>query len=399
MNIFVIPSWFPSKDHPISGVMIKEQTEAFCRFYPSVNIGISVWGQQEEAYLLWIRDHVKNLKKLIFSDTSHYSKSILPNLKIYSTPTFTWSRKLLAGNFKNVVKANLNNLEAFEREFGSVDVIHAHVGFPAGLIAMEVAKKTGKPYCLTEHMGPFPWPHTKNRHGKMLKYYKQPYLEAAMNIAVSPYQATLMEQNEIKNVAVIPNFVNENLFFPKPAEQSPAKEFSFFSMSFIAPNKGTDVLIHAAHILLQRHKKISFRVGGAGPFLSYCQALATRLGVASHFTWLGVTDRETAIREFQQCDAFVLPSQYESMGIVYVEAIACGKPIVATQCGGPETIVNPQNGVLVEINNPSALAEGMEQVMLSRSKYDYKIIRSSFLEKYSVQAVAPQLLELYKSLT
>ena len=395
MNIFVIPSWFPSKDRPLSGTMIQEQVEAFCQFYPSVNVGVSIWGQQEEDYLLWTKDHFRNLKKILTADRSPYQARLLPNLKVYHSPAFTWTRKFLNGNTRNIIQANIRNLEAFEAEHGPVDLIHAHVGYPAGIIAMEVAEKRNKPYCLTERMGPFPWVHTVDKSGFLTDYYRAPYLKAAVNIAVSPFQAEMMGKQGIDNIKVIPNFVNEKVFIPAPEKQPEQEPYTFFSLSYIAPNKGTDVVVRAAGELLRKYKNVKFRMGGGGPFLQSCQTLAAELGIAEHFTWLGDTDRETALHEFQKCDAFVLASQYESMGIVYVEAIACGKPIIATKCGGPETTVTPANGLLVEKDNRAALAQAMEHIMTHRHKYNSAIIREDFLRRFSIQSVVPRLYDLY----
>lgn len=375
--------------------MIKEQIEAFCQYYPSVNMGVSIWGQQEEEYLLWTKDYFRNLKKILAADRAPYHTKLLPNLKVYHSPTFTWSRKFLNGNTRNIFQANIRNLKTFEAEHGPVDLIHAHVGYPAGIIAMQVAEKLQKPFCLTEHMGPFPWKHTTNKKGKLTSYYKAPYLKAAVNIAVSPFQAEMMHRQGIDNIKVIPNFVDEKIFIPAHEKQPEPESYTFFSLSYIAPNKGTDVVVRAAGELLRKYKNVTFRMGGGGPFLQSCQALAAELGIAEHFTWLGDTDRETALQEFQKCDAFVLASQYESMGIVYVEAIACGKPIIATKCGGPEATVTPANGLLVEKDNPTELAQAMEHIMTHRHKYDSDTIREDFLRRFSTQAVVPRLFDLY----
>lgn len=398
MNIFVIPSWFPSKDHPVSGIMIKEQTEAFCRYYPEVNVGISSWAQQDERYLLWAKDHVKNLKKIITSNTSPYSYQLLPNLKVYCKHTFTWSKKIKAGNIRRVIKANLENLDAFEAEHGPVDVIHAHAAFPAGRIAMEIAYITGLPYCITEHMGPFPFPEILDKEGNLSTLYKQVYNNAIANIAVSPYQATLMKQVGI-DTHVIPNFVDEHVFIPANNENRLNNRFTFFSLSYIAPNKGTEILLRAARAVIDDGYDVAFRIGGDGPFLTYCKDLTIQLGLQGNIKWLGDINREDVLTEFQCCDAFVLPSQYESMGIVYVEAIACGKPTIATRCGGPETTVTKQNGLLTEKDDSVGLAKAIKQLIDNYGSYTSAEIRKDFLSRFSTQAVAPKLLTMYKECT
>ena len=65
---------------------------------------------------------------------------------------------------------------------------------------------------------------------------------------------------------------------------------------------------------------------------------------------LGALSREQARDELRGCDCFVLPSRHESFGVVLAEATACGRPVISTRCGGPESIVTKENGILVEKN-------------------------------------------------
>ena len=98
---------------------------------------------------------------------------------------------------------------------------------------------------------------------------------------------------------------------------------------------------------------------------------------------------------FRSADAFVLPSRHESFGVVCIEALATGLPVLATRCGGPEDIVDDTNGVLVPIENSHALAEGLERVMLQ--EWDSTAIRTVFLHRYSTRAVSTAIRQLYDS--
>jgi glycosyltransferase involved in cell wall biosynthesis len=397
MNIFVIPSWYPSEDYPITGIMIAEQYEAICKEDPGLNIGISIWGQMDKSQLLFARDHLKNLRKLL-APKRRYTVSKAPNLKEYHTPTFTWSRTILKGNFQNIVKANLQNLEAFEQEFGTVHLIHAHVGHPAGNIALEVAKQVNKPFCLTERMGPFPSPYTTNKHKVLTEFHKLPYLKSALNIAVSPFQMEMMQSQGIHNIQTIPDFADEHYFQPAPRLIKEGNPFTFFTLTRLEDGKGVEDLLVAYKRVLEQGKKINLRIGGTGQKAQNYQELSERLKIAKEVQWLGDISREHALQEYQQCDAFVLPSYYESFGIVYIEALACGKPVIATECGGPETIVNPTNGLLVEKGNTKALAGALHYMLDNAHKYDPNPIRQDFLNRFSKKAVVPQIINMYKEI-
>jgi len=398
MNIFVIPSWYPSPDDLLSGIFVKEQLLGMCRAHQNLNIGVSIWGQQEEQYLLKAKDHVKNLYKLLTASRQPASQKVLPNLTEYHTPAFTWTRKVWHGNIERIIKANLQNFSTFEKQAGAVDLIHAHVGYPAGHIAKELAKLVGRPYLITEHMGPFPSRYTTDRQGNIKPYYLQAYQRAACNIAVSPFHAAELGKYQVPRTVTIPNFVDEDYFKPPAAPPVAAASFTFFTLGDIVAGKGIDLLLRAAKELVAQQPSVSFRIGGDGPCLPAYQQLSRQLGLEKQVTWLGQLNRTQAVAEFQACHAFILPSHYESMGVVYIEALACGKPIIATRCGGPETTVTACNGLLVEKNNIPHLAMAMASMIENYKAYSPTQIREDFLKRFSSKAVVPRLVDLYQKI-
>ncbi|WP_209332912.1 hypothetical protein [Lunatimonas salinarum] len=64
MNILLIPSWYPDGDYFMNGIFIKEQALAFARTFPEHKIGVSLWGQQKDEYLLWTKDQLNNVTKV-----------------------------------------------------------------------------------------------------------------------------------------------------------------------------------------------------------------------------------------------------------------------------------------------------------------------------------------------
>ena len=127
------------------------------------------------------------------------------------------------------------------------------------------------------------------------------------------------------------------------------------------------------------------------------QARAKELDVCKLVKWMGHINRVDAPNLFQQCHIYVMPSRHETFGVVYAEAIACGKPIIATRCGGPESIVNENNGKLVDVGNIQDLSNTMREMSNNLEAYDPKIIREDFEERFSRKAIASQILNLYEN--
>src|SRR4029079_1767278 len=103
------------------------------------------------------------------------------------------------------------------------------------------------------------------------------------------------------------------------------------------------------------------------------------------------------VGEIQRSALLVLPSRSESLGMVLVEALACGTPVVATRCGGPEDIVDERVGVLVPPEDPEALAAGMEQVLVSGDRFDRETLRAHALDRLGGDPVVEQYGRLYEA--
>ena len=97
-----------------------------------------------------------------------------------------------------------------------------------------------------------------------------------------------------------------------------------------------------------------------------------------------------------ETDVFILPSFYDSFGIVLIEAMACGVPVVATRCGGPEELVDEVTGRLVQVGEASSLATAIEEVVLRYGEFDPVELRRR-AETFDYRQVAARTLELYES--
>ncbi|EON75871.1 glycosyl transferase, group 1 family protein [Lunatimonas lonarensis] len=381
----------------MNGIFIQEQALALAKRFPHIQIGVSLWGQQKEDYLLWGKDLARNILKLIKgrkkTGKTNLARQPLPNFYEWETSAFTWTDKYKQGNLRGIQKANEQNLLAFEQIVGKVDLIHAHVCHKAGIIASWLSKKKGIPYLITEQMSPFPFTQILTRQGTLTKKYRDAYEQATINIAISPDLKRRMQKMGIPNIRVIPNLADEQFFIP--AKKSPANPFTFFTLCDMRVQKDLPTLLKAIKRLLSADHSARFLIGGDGEMFDEWSSLSNKMGLSQHVDWLGPLDREQARHYYQQAHAFVLPSQHETLGVVFLEAIACGLPVIATRCGGPECIVNKDNGLLVETGNPKELALAMEKLMENYPSYDKMTIRNFHLEYFASFPICNQLMKTY----
>ncbi len=397
LNIFVIPSWYPDIHNTVSGVFIREQVLAIGELRPHWRVAVSLGGQSAQSLSFRSPRHNYRMIREYLQDSENPVSEISPNVMELRKPVFRWTPRIAQGNWSGVTAANRHNLQWAQERWGEIHLIHAHVSYPAGKIAMELSEQTQIPYVVTEHMGPFPFPVYLDARGDLIPQVREPLEKAHTSIAVSPFLAEKMRDFGLPQPVVVPNLVNESQF--KPSKIGSHQPFRFLTVCAMVPEKGIYDLLEAVSMMVGKGTPdpslVQFRLLGEGPQKQSALNRAEKLGISSYVCWLGNPPREEVQREFQMCDAFVLPSHYETFGVVYAEAMACGKPVIATRCGGPEYMVNEKNGLLIEVGNVSKLSFALQQMYGEASQYDPRVIREDFMKRFSREAVVNSLEKVY----
>ncbi|MCS6954041.1 MAG: glycosyltransferase family 4 protein [Bryobacterales bacterium] len=160
--------------------------------------------------------------------------------------------------------------------------------------------------------------------------------------------------------AVIPEPIDlarwRERFARNPAAPDPRK-FTVLSVCRFYPRKRLDVLLEAAARLRDEVRRLEVRIVGGGPQWPRLRRIWRRLRLEDTVVWLGDLSENELAREYQRADVFCLPSVQEGFGIVFLEAMAAGKPVIAARAAAVPEVV--PHGVLVEPDNVAALAEGL----------------------------------------
>ncbi|SEO83645.1 phosphatidylinositol alpha-1,6-mannosyltransferase [Halorientalis persicus] len=144
---------------------------------------------------------------------------------------------------------------------------------------------------------------------------------------------------------------------------------SILVLSRLDPRKGIDKAIRAFARLDDTDAELL--IAGTGRLESSLKDLAEELGVREDVQFLGFVPDEELPELYASADLFVLPSEYEGFGIVFLEAMACGTPVVGTEVGGVPTAVDAgETGYLVERDDVAALADRMADLLLEPATYD-----------------------------
>lgn len=203
-------------------------------------------------------------------------------------------------------------------------------------------------------------------------------------------------------VTVIPNGVDVGRFKPlarEEAENGLGLEKGIPRILYVGAitrAKGLDHLLLAFKTLAAgTHRSVQLVLVGEGDYEQDARLLAQGLGVADQVLWAGKRPNNEIPLWMNSCDVLVLPSLSEGLGVVLIEAMACGKPVVATTCGGPEDLVTPHTGILVPPADHSALAQALSEVLGDGDRFSSAAIRQHAVDNYAYEGIAARILDLY----
>lgn len=201
-------------------------------------------------------------------------------------------------------------------------------------------------------------------------------------------------------IAVLPNAVPVELFRSRPLAERVENELLF--VGYRKTTKGIANLLRAVALAHARRPGIALRLVGRSPdeaTEAEWLALAGELGIADVVTFERAVDRAGIAAAMGRASLFVHPSPRETFGVVAVEALAAGLPVVATDSGGVSEILGPnpdEVGALVAIDDPEALAGAIVRTLERRESFDPVVLRASVERRFGASYVAERLLVVYR---
>jgi glycosyltransferase involved in cell wall biosynthesis len=255
------------------------------------------------------------------------------------------------------------------------DLVHGHF-YDAAAATLLTARRLGVPYVLTEHS-------TLARPLSALE--RCAFRNAGRVMPVSRMLQTALESSGLEaRYEVVPNVVDLEHFTPSPR---PGRN-RLVAVTRMTPIKGVPDLLKALPLLKTRDWHCDL-IGGGERFEEY-KALGD-----DRVSFLGELQRPEVAARLRQADLFVLASRLETFSVATIEAMACGVPVVATACGGPEELVGPEAGAIVPPGDPAALAEAIDRALSKR--FDSAAISRGVAGRFSAEAVGARLRGVYES--
>ncbi|MBQ6993292.1 MAG: glycosyltransferase [Lachnospiraceae bacterium] len=387
MNIVIIPAFFQTKNRPTLGSFFLDQAKALKRAGHQVSIlycdTYSVKCIQE-----WVRyeeDSVSQIK----------------GIQIYRSKCFCPLKHGIEGH-KEAFAKGIEKLWSKYMKKESVDIIHAHCCVWAGYAARKLSEKTKIPYVVTEHATLFQL-HKNEISVTNNAVIAEVFQKAAKVICVSRAFAKLLD-DYTSNIEVIGNVVDCEQFQVKETNKEAVRLLTVCYMEEEAQlyKKGMDILIKAWAKVSAKYPQAKLIIGGGGKSLEKVVEWTREYQVTEKVEFLGALTRQQVVEQMQMCDCFVLPSRYETFGVVYIEAMACGKPVIAVANGGPDDFVHEFNGILIQPEQEEELVQALDKMITAIEKkdatYQPERIAAYVEEKFSYRAIAEQLEKVYQNI-
>jgi teichuronic acid biosynthesis glycosyltransferase TuaC len=351
MKILVVSHMYPSIPNPTYGVFIHKQVKALQK------LGCEVRVISPVPYAPWPLRVWKEKWRAYASVPVH---DFYDGVEVYYPRYLEFPRSFLlehAGFFMFLGMRKL--VERLARDF-PFDLLHAHVALPDGHCASLLRKGYQVPFLVSIHGQDFQ--STINRGPRARKKLRQVLQRAGRVITVSTKLKNLVkEEPYYGQISVIANGID-----PEDCKTREPRAWTsrIISIANLKKTKGIDLNIRAIALLTGKYPNLKYTVVGDGEERPNLEKLAAELNLGPNVEFLGKLRHSEAMDRLAAADIFCLPSWQEGFGVVYIEAMAQGIPVIGVRGEGIEDVIDPgKNGILVRPKVVGDIAEALDALL------------------------------------
>ena len=374
MKIYLISRGFPTPNDPQWGIFEKDQAKA-----------LIAYGHEVIMLSLDVRLRFRRRKYgiTIYEDSNLrcYNLYVGPLVGIREISLWLYDKicsRLLLGLFRTVTKIE-----------GIPDIVYAHYmknirhaftikqAYHIPLIGIEHWSEVGK----------------ERLTRKVLKMGNLAYPRIDKLIVVS----SALQKNISRFFNIESQIVNNivGAEFGQSQRCAYRDTFRLVSTGSLIPRKCFDVIIKGLSLI---KTSVNYRLDivGEGPLHKPLQTLINQCHLEDKIRLLGRKNRQEIVDILQNSDVYILASNSETFGVAAVEALACGIPVIATDCGGPRDFITQQNGILIPTNDIIAMKKSIEYMIGHQNQYDREAIANDCHNRFSASAIAKQLSNIFE---
>lgn len=368
IELLLITDLYPTPTDPMRGSFVREHACASMPYVGSLTVAnIALSGKNPEMR----KDEVEARIKVLQGGAIERRIPKLLRPPLYSL----WFRKAL----RRIISET------------DPDIVHAHGGILSGSLARRISEKKGLPFFITEHFGTWEkWA----RDPLKKRILSRNYRKAEGVIGVSHYlRERIQEKFTDINPITIPNPVDTELFESGTNE----REKCILFVSRLDPNKGGMRTLRAFEALHEKHPEWKLKIHGSGQEKERISEALEKTPSLQQRVELGPQlSRKELASTMQKASFLVLPSEYESFGLVIAESLSCGTPVIAPDNTGPSDIFFEGAGRAIDPLDRNALQKAMEEMIALHGSFDARKLHERIDEKFGKERVGAELSKLYQ---
>jgi glycosyltransferase involved in cell wall biosynthesis len=384
LKVLFLASRYPNKEHPISGIFVKKHAVAVSKYCDIAVLYVHL-GDIDNSIETINEGGITEIR--VYRKASKYSnksaKWLYNNVMFYLE--YLWGGYL--------------GYKAVKKNLGRPDLVHVNVISYAGLIGLSLKFFKGVPYLITEHWaGYFKEDGGFNKRSSLGKYMLRVVgKNAKAIITVSGRLRDAMIDCRIDNkFFIIPNVVDFGT--NSIASRSSDTKKRMLHISLLKDDvKNVSGIIDAIEILNKKRDDFELHILGDGIDRRKLEGQANDYGLLDKVIFFhGMADAEEVAEYLGKSHFSILNSNFETFSVFAAESLACGKPVVATMCGGPEEFVNARCGILVEPKDTCGLAKAIEFMLDNYQRFASEEIAKCAKDRFSSDIIGEKIFEIYK---
>jgi len=368
LHILFLSSWYPSRVFETHGNFVQKHAQAVALRH-KVTVVYPVGDASKKTTDFEV---VEDLKNGVHEIVIYFKK-----------------HSVVLINAKRKYKALLRGLENVEH----FDIIHGNILYPIGVLALLVKKKYKVPLIFTEHWTGY-LEETNYRFSKVQKLFiKKTIKKSTFVVPVSRFLKQSMLKSGFKgNYVVVGNAIDTNIFKPKKSEH----QFNILHVSYLN-NKQKNVkgILEVIKILSQKKLNFTLNIIGDGDHnevLKYIDKLELPTGMVKLHTTK--TPNQVALL-MQQANIYVSFSNYETFGVVMIEALACGVPVISTNTGVLLELKHQDYFRIIKKNDKNSLQQYLEYSIKKNPVFNSDKMHAFVVSKYSFTTISKKYSKLY----
>ena len=360
-KVLHLAKWYPNKEEPLLGIFIQKHIQAVQQSFDNKVISI----YQTNAINSNIHREVNyfnSTEEVIF----YHKKGLLNKI---------WVLYRVWKEIKNF----------------QPHLIHAHVMGWTSTLAYFISNIDQTPFLISEH-----WSGYRKNGYSQLKYLSKILRKKSAKKAILICVVSNFLKEDMLKCGVKGNYTTlGNVVDSKALDIEKNKTFSFvFAGDLVQETKNVKGILEAFSEVLKHHKEIKMDIIGDGKDLKNYKNLSDQLKLNNHVSFHGNQSNDYVFKTLSQSHVLIVNSYFETFSIICAEALLCGIPVISTKCGGPESFLNDETGILIDCDSNNQLIKAMKDMVTNYDKYEPEKLKI-MVQQFSMESICKKINQEY----